>query len=309
MARRKKKQGANFGARTGKGSVDAYKKRERNRVGIYAIAGIGAIIFFCLVVWLLSRPGSVDETASSGEDSAETTNLDADALDNAFDDTEEAAADDGEFTVSEETVAEDSDAADSASEVVDPDAFSLIPSDFELSDLDPIERDGYYSSTPEMIIDTDKTYDAIIITERGEMRIRLYDDEAPITVNNFVSLALDGFYDNTTFHRVLENFMVQAGDPSGTGSGGPGYNFQDEVDTGLTFDRRGLLAMANAGPGTNGSQFFITHVPTPHLNGNHTIFGELIEGDDVLSAIRLRDPMSDPNPGDLVETIEIYATE
>ncbi|MCA9917021.1 MAG: peptidylprolyl isomerase [Anaerolineales bacterium] len=155
-----------------------------------------------------------------------------------------------------------------------------------------------------MTIDTSKTYEAIITTEKGEMRFRLFDDEAPVTVNNFVFLANQGFYDGTSFHRVLEDFMAQGGDPSGTGAGGPGYEFEDEFDDNLTFDRRGLLAMANAGPATNGSQFFITFVETPWLNGLHTIFGELIEGDDVLSAITLRDPGSD-TPADIIERIDI----
>ena len=317
MAKRKKKQGTNFGSRSGSGSVEAYKRRERSRVGIYTIAGIAAIIVFCVVVWFLSRPAAVD-TTDAGTDSAET---DLDGLADGFETDEEAAGDEGSaaieeeggFTSEEMVVDEGSEpAVDTAVvEEIDSDAFTLLPGNFDLTDIDPLERNGYYSEMPEMIIDTANTYEAIILTERGEMRIRLYDDLAPITVNNFVSLALDGFYDNTTFHRVLENFMAQAGDPTGTGTGGPGYQFQDEVDNDLSFDRRGLLAMANRGGGTstNGSQFFITHVPTPHLTGGHTIFGEVIEGDDVLSSIRLRDPQSDPNPGDLIETIEIYVAE
>ena len=176
-----------------------------------------------------------------------------------------------------------------------------------LAALTPAERDGYYSAPPPMSIDTSKEYEAIIQTEKGEMRLRLFDDEAPITVNSFVFLANQGFYDGTTFHRVLENFMAQGGDPTGTGGGGPGYQFEDEVETGFSFDRRGLLAMANAGAGTNGSQFFITFNAegSAHLTGRHTIFGELIEGDDVLSALTLRDPGSATVPGDLIESIVI----
>jgi cyclophilin family peptidyl-prolyl cis-trans isomerase len=121
-------------------------------------------------------------------------------------------------------------------------------------------------------------------------------------VNNFVFLSQQGFYDGLTFHRVLEDFMAQGGDPSGTGGAGPGYQFADEVDNGLTFDRRGLLAMANAGPATNGSQFFITFVPTPHLNGLHTIFGEVIEGDAILDQIARVAP---GQPGDVIERIDI----
>ncbi|MCB8981130.1 MAG: peptidylprolyl isomerase [Ardenticatenaceae bacterium] len=155
-----------------------------------------------------------------------------------------------------------------------------------------------------MTIDTSKTYEAIITTANGEMRFRLFDDEAPVTVNNFIFLANQGYYDGTTFHRVITDFMAQGGDPSGTGAGGPGYQFEDEFSDNLTFDQRGLLAMANSGPGTNGSQFFITFQETPWLDGLHTIFGELIEGDDVLSAITIREPGSDIAP-DVIERIDI----
>jgi peptidylprolyl isomerase len=168
---------------------------------------------------------------------------------------------------------------------------SVLAGERPLAALSPAERNNYYSAPPAMTIDTAKSYEAVITLENGgEMRLKLFDDEAPLTVNNFVFLATQGFYDGTPFHRVIPNFMAQGGDPTGTGTGGPGYEFADEVDTGFTFDRRGLLAMANAGPGTNGSQFFITFVPTPHLDGLHTIFGELVAGDDVLGNITLNDP-------------------
>ncbi len=169
------------------------------------------------------------------------------------------------------------------------------------------ERNNYYNAPPPMIIDNSKTYEAVFQTDKGEIRFRLFDDEAPLTVNNFVFLASQGFYDGTTFHRVLEGFMAQGGDPSGTGTGGPGYQFADEFDTGFSFDRRGLLAMANSGPGTNGSQFFITFSAeaTAHLTGLHTIFGELIEGDDVIAALSLRDPGSATTPGDIITRIDI----
>jgi cyclophilin family peptidyl-prolyl cis-trans isomerase len=160
-----------------------------------------------------------------------------------------------------------------------------------------------------MTIDPAKYYYATIKTEHGDIKVQLFADRAPVTVNNFVFLAREGFYDNTTFHRVLQDFMAQAGDPTGTGMGGPGYEFADEFWPGATFDRRGLLAMANAGPGTNGSQFFITFAPTPWLDGNHTIFGEVIEGDDVLSQITLRDPAGATEPGDLIETITIEESD
>lgn len=171
-------------------------------------------------------------------------------------------------------------------------------------------RDGMYDSPPEMTIDPTKFYYATLKTEHGDIKVQLYADRAPMTVNNFVFLAREGFYDNTTFHRVLADFMAQAGDPTGTGMGGPGYEFADEFWPGATFDRRGLLAMANAGPGTNGSQFFITFAPTDWLDGNHTIFGEVIEGDDVLSQLTLRDPSAGATePGDLIQTITIEESD
>lgn len=181
-----------------------------------------------------------------------------------------------------------------------------------LAALAPAERANYFSAPPEMAIDTTKSYQAVIRLEKGgEMRFNLFAEEAPLAVNNFVSLANQGYYDGTTFHRVLADFMAQGGDPTGAGSGGPGYAFADETDNGLSFDRRGLLAMANAGPNTNGSQFFITFAPTPHLDGKHTIFGELIDGDDVLSNITLRDPSltaetgQTTDPGDVIKEIVI----
>lgn len=175
-----------------------------------------------------------------------------------------------------------------------------------LASLEPAERADYYDAAPVMAIDTEKEYQAVIRMESGgEMVIDLFDDEAPVTVNNFVYLANQGYYDGTTFHRVLADFMAQGGDPTGTGAGGPGYSFEDETENGLSFDRPGLLAMANAGPNTNGSQFFITFVPTPHLDGAHTIFGELVEGDDVLSGINLRDPETSTEPGDTITEIVI----
>lgn len=181
----------------------------------------------------------------------------------------------------------------------------VVEGERPLASIPPDQREGYYDAYPDMVIDTNKTYEAVIKTNKGEMCFRLFDDEAPLTVNNFVFLANQGFYDGTTFHRVLADFMAQGGDPSGTGAGGPGYEFADETDTGLSFDRRGLLAMANAGPNTNGSQFFITFAPTPWLDGLHTIFGELIEGDDVLSSLTLRDPAAPTGPADVIEQIVI----
>lgn len=147
-----------------------------------------------------------------------------------------------------------------------------------------------WSDAPAMEIDPAKNYTATIHTDKGDMKFRLHAEQTPKTVNNFVFLARQGFYDGVIFHRVIDNFMVQGGDPTGTGSGGPGYRFEDEFSPELRHDKRGVLSMANAGPGTNGSQFFITHLATPHLDDKHTVFGELIDGEDMLMAIPARDP-------------------
>ena len=147
---------------------------------------------------------------------------------------------------------------------------------------------------PSMTIDTTKTYIATLKTEVGDIVIELTAKETPITVNNFVELARKGYYNGTTFHRVLADFMAQGGDPTGTGAGGPGYSIQDEF-TDLTHER-GVISMANAGPNTGGSQFFITLVPTPHLDGRHTVFGKVIEGMEVVEALKLRDPGQSPPP-------------
>jgi peptidyl-prolyl cis-trans isomerase B (cyclophilin B) len=148
-------------------------------------------------------------------------------------------------------------------------------------------------------------YAAIFCTTAGPVYVDLYEARTPITVNNFVYLAQAGYYNNINFHRVIPDFMAQGGDPTNTGGGGPGYQFEDEVFEDLTFDRPGLLAMANAGPGTNGSQFFITTAVTDWLNGNHTIFGEVLDGQPNVEAIRIRDPQSSLEPGTLLETVVI----
>ncbi len=147
-----------------------------------------------------------------------------------------------------------------------------------------------WSTPPAMQIDPQKKYTAHMETDKGTMVIELFADKAPKTVNNFVFLAREGYYEGIIFHRVIANFMVQGGDPTGRGSGGPGYKFGDEFHPSLKHDKQGILSMANAGPGTNGSQFFITHGPTPHLNGKHSVFGQVIEGLDVLMSIPPRDP-------------------
>ncbi len=170
---------------------------------------------------------------------------------------------------------------------------------------DPAARNDMYSAAPEMRIDPAKSYVATIVTEKGEVVLELYADRVPATVNNFVFLAREGFYDNTTFHRVIPGFMAQGGDPTGTGTGGPGYSFADEFDPGLAHDRVGVLSMANAGPGTNGSQFFITFTATPWLDDRHTVFGHVIDGLDVLFSLRERDPQTATTPGDRIVTIRI----
>jgi len=147
-----------------------------------------------------------------------------------------------------------------------------------------------WTTPPAMQIDPKKQYKARMETDKGTMVIELFANKTPITVNNFVFLSREGYYDGVIFHRVIDNFMVQGGDPTGTGRGGPGYKFGDEFDASLKHDKQGILSMANAGPGTNGSQFFITHGPTPHLNGKHTVFGQVVEGLDVLMSIPARDP-------------------
>jgi len=142
-----------------------------------------------------------------------------------------------------------------------------------------------YAAPPAMTIDPAKSYTATMETSAGKLVLDLFAADAPMTVNNFVFLARDGFYDGTTFHRVISNFMAQGGDPTGTGSGGPGYQFADEFSPKLKHVT-GALSMANAGPKTNGSQFFICYGPQPHLNGKHSVFGLLVEGMDVLKKLK-----------------------
>jgi cyclophilin family peptidyl-prolyl cis-trans isomerase len=157
---------------------------------------------------------------------------------------------------------------------------------------------------PSGALDTSKSYTARFKTQRGDIDVQLHADKAPLTVENFVNLARSGFYDGTTFHRVIPGFMAQGGDPTGTGRGGPGYEFGDEFSPELRHDAAGVLSMANAGPGTNGSQFFLTFGPTPHLDGKHTVFGRVTNGMEVLRSIRERDP-GDREPGDRIDTIQI----
>jgi peptidylprolyl isomerase len=163
-----------------------------------------------------------------------------------------------------------------------------------------------WSAAPPMTIDKNKQYSATVkMAKGGEFVIQLYADKAPITVNSFVFLARQKFFDGVTFHRVLEGFMAQGGDPTGSGSGGPGYKFVNE-DSDLKFDKPGVVAMANAGRNTNGSQFFITFVPTAQLNGGYTIFGQVTSGMDVVNAIKRRDPQQNPTfLGDAIASVTI----
>ena len=167
-----------------------------------------------------------------------------------------------------------------------------------------------YDSAPEMSIDVTKKYTAKFQLEGGKgFVVELYPEVAPITVNSFVFLAKEGYFDNTTFHRVISGFMSQGGDPTGTGMGGPGYTFENEFDPNYKHDSPGILSMANAGTrngqATNGSQFFITHVPTPHLDGMHTVFGKVTQGLEVVVNLTERDPQFATFNGEKVLTIEI----
>ncbi len=148
-----------------------------------------------------------------------------------------------------------------------------------------------YAAAPAMAIDPEKAYTATFTTNRGEIVCELFAKEAPRTVNNFVFLAREGFYDGTVFHRVIADFMIQGGDPTGTGRGGPGYRFEDEFDGNPHQHKVGSLSMANAGPNTNGSQFFITHIATDWLNGKHTVFGQVLSGQETVNATEQGDKL------------------
>jgi cyclophilin family peptidyl-prolyl cis-trans isomerase len=162
-----------------------------------------------------------------------------------------------------------------------------------------------WSRPPELEIDPKKTYTATLHTDKGDIVIELFADKTPHTVNNFVFLSRQGFYNGTIFHRVIADFMAQGGDPTGTGRGGPGYQFADEFHPQLKHSKPGILSMANAGPGTNGSQFFITHVPTPWLDRKHSVFGQVVKGMDVLLSIPPRDPQRLDSPAVHLKSVDI----
>jgi cyclophilin family peptidyl-prolyl cis-trans isomerase len=157
-----------------------------------------------------------------------------------------------------------------------------------------------------MTLDPKNEYSATFITDAGDFKVRLYAVRAPRTVNNFVFLAREGYYDGVIFHRVIDTFMAQAGDPTGTGTGGPGYTFKDEFHEELRHDGPGILSMANAGPNTNGSQFFITHLATPWLDNRHSVFGQVTEGMEVVLSIPARDPSDRDAPAVTIQTIQIH---
>jgi cyclophilin family peptidyl-prolyl cis-trans isomerase len=164
-----------------------------------------------------------------------------------------------------------------------------------------------FTACPPMTLDASKQYVVTLHTAKGDIVIEMFPEQAPLAVNNFVFLARSGWYDGVTFHRVLEGFVAQAGDPSGTGYGGPGYAFSNEVSPDLTFDKAGLVAMANSGPDSNGSQFFITYGPASQLNGGYTIFGQVIQGMDVALSLARRDPSNgfDLPPGDKILSVTV----
>jgi cyclophilin family peptidyl-prolyl cis-trans isomerase len=147
-----------------------------------------------------------------------------------------------------------------------------------------------FEECPPMVIDPAKSYTATIATTKGDIVLELFAEQAPLTVNSFIYLAGEGWFDNVAFHRVLEGFVAQTGDPTGTGLGGPGYEFGNEIDPALKFDAEGVVGMANSGAGTNGSQFFITMAPQPNLDGNYTVFGRVLSGMEIVNALQKRDP-------------------
>ncbi|WP_027460269.1 peptidylprolyl isomerase [Deinococcus murrayi] len=198
----------------------------------------------------------------------------ADTTDTAANQTEEAQTD----TPATDAEKEAADTAQVTEPGPVPAGYTLVPA---LSEK-PVRE---YKSEPEFALEDGKDYYALIDTTKGQILADLYEQETPVTVNNFVTLARNHYYDGIKFHRVIDGFMAQTGDPTGTGSGGPGYQFADEFRTDLTFDAAGILAMANSGPATNGSQFFITFAPTDFLNGRHTIFGKVVQGEDVLKKL------------------------
>ena len=293
MAKRKQRGASYANRKNEKASVEIKQRDQRNTI-LYSVAGILGVVLLCgLLYWVSTLGSGIRAGNDDGGNEGSAIIDDADSMESddsmeSGDSMDESHNDDGSAELAQ------------ISPDVPLDSLSETERSDAVASMDPIERNAFYRDAPPMTIDESKIYDAIIKMDAGDMRLRLFADQAPITVNSFVYLANQGFYDNVTFHRVIEDFMAQGGDPSGSGSGGPGYSFEDEVDNDLAFDRSGLLAMANSGPATNGSQFFITYEPTPWLDGAHTIFGELLSGQDVHTALA---------NGDVINTIEILVSD
>jgi cyclophilin family peptidyl-prolyl cis-trans isomerase len=253
-----------------------------------------------------------NQLGSNAEQASEfTTEVDRECLELAIDQTfldmfwSDVVTNTGPTDGLEPLIASCSSAFDSGLPKEVPVDFAAWAGTGALAGIDPASRNAVYNAAPPMSLEDGVDYRAVFTTADGEIVIDLFEDAAPLTVNAFVNLAQDGFYDGTSFHRVIDGFMAQGGDPTGTGSGGPGYSFEDE-ESGLTaVDRRGLLAMANSGPDTNGSQFFITLDAATHLDGLHTVFGEIIEGDDVLAQIEPRDPQQPTSRGEELISVAI----
>ncbi|MCA9835497.1 MAG: peptidylprolyl isomerase [Trueperaceae bacterium] len=245
---------------------------------------LGLVLFLVIVGVWLSKPSTtlIPNAVSAQEDQGQDNQ--------SNESSPETTAGDSEETPATETAHEDSDTA--TSEVV------AIPEGF--SEVEPLsaEQEQVFDQAEE-VLDPAKDYQALLVTTKGTIRADLFEEKAPRTVNNFVFLSLHKFYDGIVFHRVLEDFMAQTGDPTGTGRGGPGYQFDDEFDASLRHDKPGMLSMANSGPNTNGSQFFITFVETPWLDDKHSVFGEVVEGSDVLDKLTRIDP-SNNVPGIIV---------
>ncbi len=271
----------------------------RARLSLLAVLLVTLALLAACGVGSPSAGTAAEEAATEAPASEEAASEEA-AASEATTDTEAAASE----------ASTDTEAAASTSDAVAATA-TPIPPGTRAGDLEPADRVGMFATAPEMTIDPEAIYYATFkVEDKGDIKVQLFADRTPVTVNNFIFLAREGYYDNTVFHRVLEGFMAQGGDPSGTGSGGPGYMFEDEIVDGLGFDRPGLLAMANAGAGTNGSQFFLTFAATEWLNGAHTIFGEVIEGIDVLNSLTLRDPETATDfAGDVLTTVEIEESD
>ena len=232
------------------------------------------------------------------EQQAEVAHVSNETAEAAEEVVEEPAAEEAVEEASAEEPAEEV-AEEPAAEIAD----GIFPAGYEV--VAPITGEPQSQFThAEQVLEDGYDYAAALETAHGTIVVELYAEHTPLTVNNFVFLALQRYYDGVPFHRVLEDFMAQTGDPTGTGRGGPGYQFADEIVDDLTFNAAGILAMANSGPGTNGSQFFITFAPTEWLNGNHTIFGHVVSGENVLDNIRRIDPSA---PAGVVRPTDTFA--